>query len=452
MAYFPFFMDVSAGEGLIVGGGRVALRKIERLLDFDARLAVCAPSFLPEIEAMPGLTLLRRDFEPSMLDGKLFVIAATDDGGLNDEISALCRERRIPVNVVDSREGCTFLFPALVKRGPLCVGVSTGGASPSGAAYWKRRIAQSIPEDVGEMLDYLASLREGVKRAVPNERDRGAVFAALFHRCMEGGWPLSEEELARLLECGKGPEAVDAPSGRVYLVGAGCGGAGLITVRGLRLLERCGAVVYDDLIDRELLDAAPDSALRIYMGKREGRHSASQEEICAKLVELARAGKDVVRLKGGDPFLFGRGGEEALALQAAGVPFEVVPGVTSAVAIPGMAGIPVTHRGLSRGVHIVTAHTSDTADGLPEELDQLAALPGTLVFLMGLSRLEQIARRLMEAGKGADTPAAVLSGGNAPHPAQVRGTLADIAEKARAAGVRPPAVIVVGDVAALELK
>lgn len=244
---------------------------------------------------------------------------------------------------------------------------------------------------------------------------------------------------------------MNAVPGTVYLVGAGCGGADLITVRGLRLLESCGAVVYDDLIARDLPNAAPAGALRLPMGKREGRHSASQEEICAKLVELARAGLAVVRLKGGDPFVFGRGGEEALALMEAGVPFEVVPGVTSAIAIPALAGIPVTHRGVSRSVHIATAHTADTPDGLPEGLGALALLPGTLVLLMGLSRLERIAERLVEAGRPPSTPAAVLSGGNAPRPAAVRGTLADIAAKTRAAGVQPPAVIVVGDAAALEL-
>ena len=244
---------------------------------------------------------------------------------------------------------------------------------------------------------------------------------------------------------------MSARPGTVYLIGAGCGEADLITVRGLRLLEGCGTVVYDDLIAPALLDAAPPQAERICMGKREGRHSASQAEICALLIEKARAGRAVARLKGGDPFVFGRGGEEALALQAAGVPFEVVPGVTSAVAIPALAGIPVTHRGLSRGVHILTAHTADSPDGLPPELDALARLGGTLVLLMGLSRLERVAERLQAAGMPPATPAAVLSGGNAPCPAAVRGTLGDIAARTRAAGVQPPAVIVVGETAALEL-
>ncbi len=244
---------------------------------------------------------------------------------------------------------------------------------------------------------------------------------------------------------------MSAAPGTVYLVGAGCGRADLITVRGLRLLQGCDIVVYDDLIAPELLDAVPVQAKRLYMGKRKGKHSAAQAEISAQLVELAKKGKTVVRLKGGDPFVFGRGGEEALALQAAGVPFEVVPGIPSPIAVPALAGIPVTHRGVSQSFHVVTAHTADTEDGLPAYFDDLAHLPGTLVFLMGLSRLEIIVRRLMEAGKPVDTPTAVLSGGNAPHPAAVRGTLGDIAKKTRAANVQPPAVILVGGVAALEL-
>lgn len=238
-------------------------------------------------------------------------------------------------------------------------------------------------------------------------------------------------------------------TGRVYLVGAGCGDAGLITLRGLSLLRRCDAVVYDGLLDPSLLDAAPETAERVYMGKRSGKRSATQEEINRRLIALARQGKTVVRLKGGDPFVFGRGGEELLALREAGVPCEEVPGVTSAIAVPAMAGIPVTHRGLSRAVHIVTAHTADTPDGLPDFLDELARLPGTLVFLMGLAQLPKIAERLQAAGMSPDTPAAVVSG--FPNRQAVRGTLSDIAEQTAAANITPPATIVIGAVAALSL-
>ena len=238
--------------------------------------------------------------------------------------------------------------------------------------------------------------------------------------------------------------------GFVYLVGAGCGSADLITVRGLRLLQSCDAVVYDDLIDPALLAQAAH-AEQHPAGKRCGRHSMPQSEINSLLVRLGQSGKTVVRLKGGDPFVFGRGGEEFLALQAAGVPCEEVPGISSCIAVPAAAGIPVTHRGASRSFHVITGHTAQTGDTLPESLEALAALHGTLVFLMGLNSLEQIAARLTAAGKPPETPAAVVSGGNAPHPATVRGTLADIAEKARAARVQAPAVIVVGAAAALEL-
>lgn len=238
-------------------------------------------------------------------------------------------------------------------------------------------------------------------------------------------------------------------TGYVYLIGAGCGPADLITLRGMERLRRCDAVVYDDLIDPQLLELLPEGAERIYMGKRQGRHSASQSDISAKLVALARKGKGVARLKGGDPFVFGRGGEEILALQAAGIPYEEIPGVSSAIAIPALAGIPVTHRGASQSLHIVTGHTAHTLDALPSQLDKLAWLEGTLVFLMGLSQLPQLAARLLAAGKNPDTPAAVISGGNALHPATVRGTLADIADLAHE--VQPPAVIVVGQVAGMDL-
>lgn len=240
-------------------------------------------------------------------------------------------------------------------------------------------------------------------------------------------------------------------TGKVYLVGAGCGSADLITLRGKALLQQCEVLIYDDLIAPELLNLAPGEAERIYMGKRSGRHSAGEEEICAQLIEKAREGKMVVRLKGGDPFVFGRGGEEMLALQKAGIPCAAVPGITSAVAIPAQAGIPVTQRGVSRSFHVITAHTRAGEDTLNDELAHYAQLSGTLVFLMGLSRIEEIARGLIDCGRGEETPAAVISGGNAENPCTVRGTLRDIAARTREAGVTAPAVIVVGETAGMAL-
>lgn len=236
----------------------------------------------------------------------------------------------------------------------------------------------------------------------------------------------------------------------VSIVGAGCGEKDLITLRGLDRIRSCEVLIYDDLIDEALLSELPENAEKIYMGKRLNKHSAKQEEINSKIVEKALEGKKVVRLKGGDPFVFGRGGEECGALIDAGIDFELVPGLSSSIAIPELSGIPVTHRGLSRGFLVVTAHTADTEDGLPDYIDKLAGLDLTLVFLMGLSRLDRICKRLIAAGMKESMPVAVVSGGNSPNPATVRGDLKNISEKAAQAQVKAPAVIIVGETAALD--
>ena len=440
MGWFPFFIQLEGTHGLLVGGGRVALRKAEKLLPFGAQLTVVAPCICPPLAALPGLTLCRRAFADSDLSpAPDFVIAATGDRALDRRIAALCRTRRILVNVVDDPAACGFYFPALVQRGRLCIGISTGGASPTAAAWLRQKIEALLPPGFDGILDRLAARREVVKAEGGSEVKRAERLQQAFAL-----------ELAAA-EAPRAPAAAweNAGPGRGALVGAGCGRADLITVRGLRLLQQCRAVVYDDLIDLALLDTVPAGAERIYVGKRSGRHSAPQAEINAALIALAQRGGLTVRLKGGDPYVFGRGGEEALALQRAGIPFEVVPGITAAIAVPAEAGIPVTHRGVSRAVHIITAHTQDETP----DFSRWAALAadGTLVFLMGLQRLPQIAAGLLAGGLPPQTPAAVLSGGNAPHPAAVRASLGEITDAARAAGVEAPAVIVVGDVAGMEL-
>lgn len=441
MAYFPFFMDLSGAAGLIVGGGTVALRKIEKLLPFGPSLTVVAPEILPKIRNIPGLRLCQRPFETEDIrEGLAFVIAATNDREENHRIVALCQEHRIPVNTVDDPKACTFLFPALVQKGKLTVGISTAGASPTAAVRLKQQIAERIPENYGEILDFLEEKRPEIKENVP-EKEQGRALRRLCDSCLEKGGVLTENEYAAILRL----DETLPKRGKVYLVGAGCGKADLLTIRAWKLLCDCDVVVYDDLIDPEILNLAPESARRIYMGKRSGVHSASQEEISAALVRLGQEGWNVVRLKGGDPFVFGRGGEEALALKEAGIPFAVVPGISSAIAIPEEAGIPVTHRRLSREIHIITAHTAEEA----ADYGRYASLSGTLVFLMGLAKLEAIASQLIAGGKSPETPAAVISGGNAPVKRTVRGVLGDIAGKAK--DVQAPAVIVVGDVAKLEL-
>ena len=509
MPYFPIFIDLNSKPVLIVGGGAVALRKLQKLMPYGGRMTVVAPHILPELAAVPGVKLQKHCFSAADLRPRpALVIAATDDRETNHHISLLCQKRHIPVNVVDDPALCSFLFPALVRQGDFSAGICTGGASPVAAAYFKERLRELLPEGLDRILDWLASLRPAMKNAIPGQHNRSEVFRRLFDASMAKGEPLTQEEAERCMGGGAGDgaplregpaspgsapldnlplregfvspgstslqeggmspgsaflrEGVVSPGsaslregvvspGSVALVGAGCGTADLITLRGLRLLQQCQAVVYDDLIDPALLESAPESALRLYMGKRSGSHAASQEQIHQKLIELARSGLRVVRLKGGDPYLFGRGGEEMLALRAAGISCQEVPGIPSPMGIAAEAGIPLTHRGVSRGVHIVTAHTADTPDGLPEDFDALAGLSGTLVFLMGLERLPVIAARLAAAGKDKNTPGAVISGGNAPNPVRVRAPLFQLEQAARSAGASSPAIILVGDVAAMDL-
>jgi len=504
MPYFPIFIDLNSKPVLIVGGGAVALRKLQKLMPYGGRMTVVAPHILPELAAVPGVKLQKHCFSASDLRPRpALVIAATNDRGTNRHISLLCQKRHIPVNVADDPALCSFLFPALVRQGDFSAGICTGGASPVAAAYFKERLRELLPEGLDRILDWLASLRPAMKNAIPGQHNRSEVFRRLLDASLAKGEPLTQEEAERCMGGGAGDDAPlregpaspgsaplregfvspgsaplregpasqgsaplrEGPAspgsaplregfvspGSVALVGAGCGTADLITLRGLRLLQQCQAVVYDDLIDPALLESAPESALRLYMGKRSGSHAASQEQIHQKLIELARSGLRVVRLKGGDPYLFGRGGEEMLALRAAGISCQEVPGIPSPMGIAAEAGIPLTHRGVSRGVHIVTAHTADTPDGLPEDFDALAGLSGTLVFLMGLERLPVIAARLAAAGKDKNTPGAVISGGNAPNPVRVRAPLFQLEQAARSAGASSPAIILVGDVAAMDL-
>lgn len=443
MAYFPMFIELQNAPVLVVGGGKVALRKVKKLLPYGADITVVAPKMEKELEEISEVVKIHREFDSSdLLSCPTMVIAATDQKEVNEQIAYRCKEQNIPVNVADDVENCSFLFPSLVKKGKLTAGICTGGSSPTAAIYCKERLQEALPDSMDEILDWLEEKRSELKAEIPTQSTRAGIFRKVFDKCMEKGRPLTEEEWGQILD-GKSV-------GSVALVGAGCGKADLITVKGLRLLQQCDAVVYDDLIDLELLDSVPETAGRIYMGKRSGHHSAPQEEINQTLVALAKQGKKVVRLKGGDPYLFGRGGEEMLALLKEGIPCQEVPGIPSAIGIAAEAGIPVTHRGASRGLHIVTAHTTDTEDGLPEDFDALAQLSGTLVFLMGLRQLPKIVKRLLAAGKSGDTPAAVLSGGNSKNPARVRAKLSKIEAAVEKAGVYSPAIIIIGEVAALD--
>lgn len=449
MSYFPFFIDIQGMDGLVVGGGRIAAHKIEKLRPFGARLTVIAPVIQKELAEDKSLICLEREFEESDIRGKFFVIAASDHRELNARISRLCREKGILVNAVDDKENCGFLFPALVKAGKLTVGISTAGASPQVAAALRSRIAQELPDQTEAILDYLESIRELAKAKIQDGKSRAAFLKETALYCMEIDRPLSMEETMERM--GTYTECPGDRTGTVTLVGAGCGAYDLITLKGLNAVRSAQVLVYDDLLDPRLLEHASESCERLYVGKRTGRHSMPQEEINALLIEKARQGKNVVRLKGGDPFVFGRGGEEMMALQEAGIAVKAVPGITSSIALPAAAGIPVTHRGISRSFHVITGHTADGGKDLHSELEAIAGQEGTCIFLMGFTHLREIAEGLMLHGKSGDTPVAVVHGEFDGTVQAVRGTLADIDRKVKQSDIRMPAVIVVGAVAGMQL-
>lgn len=455
MGYFPFFMDIEGKNGLIAGGGRVAFHKLQKLLPYGAKLRVVAPGISEELEQFAlenDIRVIKREFRPEDLADMCLVIAASDSKEVNAQIGRLCREKGILVNVVDEKEACSFIFPSLVKAGKLSIGISTEGASPEAAASLRSQIASLIPADMEKILDYLNGLRPLAKEYIRDSTRRAAFLKDMARICMDQNAVFDEHETMRQIEHymeGGGQEQTKALEG-VLLVGAGCGCYDLITVKGLCAIRRARVLIYDDLIDQRLLDHASESCEQIYVGKRSGKHSMRQEQINALLVQKAQEGGLVVRLKGGDPFVFGRGMEEMDALRAAGIYAEYIPGITSCIAVPAFAGIPVTHREVSRSFHVITGHTAagnqDRALAKDIDFPLLARLEGTLVFLMGYSHLPQIAEALMQAGKEGCTPAAVIHGDFDSSVETVRGTLSDIAAKAAEAGMRTPAVIVVGNV------
>lgn len=463
MAYFPFFVEIENEKGLIVGGGRIAAHKVEKLLPFGVYLTVVAPEILPVLKDNSAISCLERHFSDSDVEDCRFVIAASDDVELNHHISALCKKKGILVNVVDDKEACSFLFPALIKEGKLTAGISTAGASPQVAASIRSQMAAELPNQMEKILDELNDLREIAKERIVDSRRRAAFLKDAAKFCMAKNRPLTEEEREKwILEYAKTDEHIHDDSterdrnnisreGSVTLVGAGCGAYDLITLRGLQAVRNSEVLIYDDLMDERLLDHASESCEKIYVGKRMGSHSKKQEEINALLVEKAKEGRRVVRLKGGDPFVFGRGGEEILALKQEGIEVHEIPGITSAIAVPAAAGIPVTNRKMSRSFHVITGHTAGTEDGLPGNLETIAKLDGTSIFLMGFHHLPLITEKLIGYGKDKQTPVAVVHGNFDGTAKAVRGTLENIAQKVRESKLEPPAVIIIGETAELEL-
>ncbi|ABC82923.1 uroporphyrinogen-III C-methyltransferase [Anaeromyxobacter dehalogenans] len=425
----PLFVKLAGRDVVVVGGGAMAALRVRQLAEAGARVKVVAPEIREEVAAL-ATELVRRPFRGGDLDGAWFAVAAATPE-VNRDVARAAEARRVLVNAVDDPEHATAYTAGVVRRGDATVAISTGGRAPALAGLLREAVEALLPPEVAGWVDAAAAERPDWKAArVPLAARRGRLLRTLnaLH--------------------GEPPEA-PVPPGLVSLVGAGPGDAGLLTRRGAERLRTADVVLYDALVDPAVLALAP-SAHRFHVGKRAGRPSVSQRAIERLLVRSARAGKRVVRLKCGDPFVFGRGGEEALALAAAGVPFEVVPGVSSAVAAPALAGIPVTHRGTATAFAVVAGHAEASYGPV---LDGLA--PGTLslVVLMGVGERAGIAARLRARGWAADTPAALVLGASGQHAHTWRGRLADLAGLALPPDrAHLPGTLVVGAVAALSLR
>ncbi|MBS7660517.1 uroporphyrinogen-III C-methyltransferase [Pseudomonas lalucatii] len=453
MDFLPLFHKLQDRRVLLVGGGEVALRKGRLLVDAGATLRVVAPEVRDELRALAGQganQLLLRGYQREDLAGMALVIAATDDEPLNAQISGQAQALGIPVNVVDAPKLCSVIFPAIVDRSPLIVAVSSGGDAPVLARLIRAKIETWIPAAYGQLAGLAKRFRAQVKGLFPDVQQRRVFWEEVFQgQVAESVFAGKLHEGERLLEAkiaGAAPRAL----GEVYLVGAGPGDPDLLTFRALRLMQQADVVLYDRLVAPAIIELCRRDAERIYVGKRRAEHAVPQEQINQRLVSLAKAGKRVLRLKGGDPFIFGRGGEEIEQLAAEGIPFQVVPGITAASGCAAYAGIPLTHRDHAQSVRFVTGHLKDGSCDLP--WPELAAPRQTLVFYMGLVGLPLICEQLIAHGRAADTPAALVQQGTTSNQRVFTGTLANLADLVGDHEVHAPTLVIVGEVVQLRDK
>jgi uroporphyrin-III C-methyltransferase/precorrin-2 dehydrogenase/sirohydrochlorin ferrochelatase len=455
MEFLPIFLNIKDQRCVVVGGGAVAARKAGLLLKAGAKVAVQAPVLSEALEDLVRDGLVEHHaerFEASILDGAALVIGATDDEEINRAVHAAAVARRLPVNVVDHPELCTFVLPAIVDRSPVVVAVSSGGASPVLARLIRARLETLIPASFGRLAALAAAYRDQVKQHIKSAARRRRFWEAVLQgdiaeMVFAGQDAAAKKALEQRLD---GEDSDAKPVGEVYLIGGGPGDPDLLTFRALRLMQQADVVVYDRLVSPEVLELVRREALRIYAGKERDHHVLPQESINQLLVRLAREGKRVVRLKGGDPFIFGRGGEEIDTLAAEGIPFQVVPGITAASGCASYAGIPLTHRDYAQSVVFVTGHLKDGTVNL--NWDALIQPQQTIVFYMGLHGLDIICRELIRRGMAATMPVALIEHGTTRQQRVLTATLDTLPAVVEQAQVTAPTLIIVGDVVRLREK
>ncbi|WP_047248583.1 siroheme synthase CysG [Chromobacterium subtsugae] len=450
MDFFPIFLKLQQQPCLVVGGGEAALRKARLLAAAGARLQVAAPALAPELAEMAGrgeLTHLAGAYAAEQLRGQRLVVAASEDDELNCRVARDAEALGVLVNVVDDAEASRYITPAIVDRSPLMIAIASGGGVPVLVRMMRARLESLIPGAYGRLARFAAGFRERSKQRFPDVDQRrrfweDALEGPLADAVLNGHEEQAAAEMERRL-AGAGPETV----GAVYLVGAGPGNPDLLTFRALRLMQQADVVLYDKLVAPELLQLVRRDAERVYVGKVRANHALPQDDINQLMVDLARQGKRVLRLKGGDPFTFGRGGEEIATLAENGVAFEVVPGITSASGAAAYAGIPLTHRDYAQSVTFVTGHKQDGSIAL--DWPALTRPQQTVVVYMGVSTAAELCQAFIANGRAAATPAAAVEWATTARQRTVCGTLSTLPGLMASHGIASPALIIVGEVVEL---
>jgi len=450
MDYLPIFTDIRNKLCLVVGGGEVGKRKAGVLLEAGANVRVVAPQIDSGLKKMDRIESLLMPFEARHLDGVALVIAATNERNVNRQVSELAHARNIPVNVVDDPELCSFIMPAILDRSPLMVAFSSGGASPVLTRMMRGKLETMIPQNYSRLAGFAERFREIVKQRVVNPVKRrifweNALEGVVAEKVLTGDERSAEAMLQQMLA-----DEDNIVQGEVYLVGAGPGDPDLMTFRALRLMQKADVVVHDNLVSKPIIEMARRDAERIYVGKKRNDHTMRQEEINELLVRLAKQGKRVLRLKGGDPFIFGRGGEEIETLASHGISFQVVPGITAASGVASYAGIPLTHRDHAQSCIFVTGHLKDGTMNL--DWEQLARPKQTVVVYMGLHGLPILCEKLVEHGMPENTPIAIVQQGTTRNQRVLTGTLKTLPGIALAEKPQAPTLIIVGGVVTLREK
>ncbi len=450
MDYLPLFCKLENRECLLVGGGEIAERKARLLLEAGAKLTVNALEFNEQFlcwQKQNQLVLEQGEFNAQLLDNKWLVIAATNCQQTNQAVSLAAENRRIFCNVVDSPKDASFIMPSIIDRSPIMVAVSSAGHAPVLARLLREKLESILPQHLGKLAQYAGYLRNKAKQTYKTLTERRRFWEKLFtHDRLAQAIANNDSQQVEKLTNELFELSLD-DRGEVVLVGAGPGDAGLLTLKGLQQLQQADIIVYDRLVSDEIMNLARRDAQRIFVGKRAGYHCVPQEQINQILLEQAQKGLRVVRLKGGDPFIFGRGGEELETLFNANIPFSVVPGITAASGCSAYSGIPLTHRNYAHSVRLITGHLKD---GSHLDWQSLAAEKQTLVFYMGLSQAQNISQQLIQHGMNEQTPVAIVEEGTSTKQKVVAGLLCDLASLALQA--RSPSLIIVGPVVALREK